>query len=257
MKPLLPRSLFSFLLLSVLALSVVASNLLVLNAIILNLTGSQQLNDPSFHNTRWGNIRWGNVRWGMSIQEVKAAEALPIAAEGQTELAQDFYALDQYFLDYENVEYEGKNARLRYYFWDDKLYSAVLSYPASDTQTYKDLLAGITAKYGPGNPKYKNKTYEGSLILGVGIAKVAKNKAAKEKHLRRHVLLDMLDKKIISWSLENEYVELIHAPKSSNQVTITVASIRYMPFYMPTIIGFNWNYLTRRVGIQSLYGFFG
>ncbi len=61
---------------------------------------SQEPKDPDFR----------NIRWGMSVQEVKAAEGLPVAMEGP------HGDPEQYFLEYKNIEYLGKNFTLRYFF---------------------------------------------------------------------------------------------------------------------------------------------
>ena len=96
---------------------------------------SQEPKDPDFR----------NIRWGMSVQEVKAAEGLPVAAEGPHDKP------DEYFIKFENIKYLDQETVLRYFFWENECYNATYFFVNSDFQTYERILAFLSEEYGPGD----------------------------------------------------------------------------------------------------------
>ncbi len=103
-------------------------------ALGLCLSCSQEPKEPDFR----------NIRWGMSVEEVKAAEGLPVALEKPHDEP------EQYFVEYQNVEYLGKNSTLRYFFHQNECYLAVYLYYNADRATYDHVLAEYVKLHGPG-----------------------------------------------------------------------------------------------------------
>ena len=120
---------------------------LALSLLILCAACSQEPKDPDFR----------NIRWGMSVQEVKAAEGLPVAAEGiPVAIEGPIPPPEQYFLEYKNIEYLGKNFTLRYFFYKNECYLAALLYYNADKETYDQILAEYVKINGPGKRLYES-----------------------------------------------------------------------------------------------------
>ena len=85
-----------------------------------------------------------NTNWGMSVDEVKAAEGLPVAKEGVGTNA------NSYFLRYKDISFLDYNTTLRYVFYKNHCYLATYLIDSPDEDTFQYLKEMFFNEYGEG-----------------------------------------------------------------------------------------------------------